>query len=312
MIAALCLNPCVDKTVTVEAFCYGGMNRVKAAREDGSGKGVNVALALDQIGEEAVCVGTMGVGNGQVVLQRFAGTGCLGDWVKMDVPVRVNMKVLDASTGRITEINEPGSPLAPETLEEVMAKTLDWARKSTYMVLTGSTPPGCPLDIYETLTHRIREAAPECRVLLDAEGERLRLGLRAKPYMIKPNQYELELLCGRKMDSLEAIDGAARDLLDQGIAVVAVSMGGDGAYLAEKDGAWFAPPMQVPVRSTVGAGDSMVAGMLHALQLGLTGADVLRHGVAAASSSVTTEGTKLIDAGLYRRLLERVELRPVG
>lgn len=309
VIAALCLNPCVDKTVTINGFVYGGMNRIQESREDGSGKGVNVALALDQIGEEAICIGTMGIGNGQVIQQRFDGTHCQWDWVMMGSPVRVNTKVLDTATGRITEINEPGVPISEELLKAVVERTLHWAKESSYVVLTGSTPPGCPLDIYEYLIRYLHDEAPHCRVFLDAEGERLRSGLCAAPYMVKPNQYELELLCGRPMTSLEDIHIAAQGIHQQGVSMVAVSMGGDGAYLSDGNHAWYAPVMDIPVRSTVGAGDSMVAGMLRALSMGLEGAQVLRHGVAAASSSVTTQGTQLIDAPLYTKLLDSVVIR---
>ena len=311
MIAAVCANPCVDRTVVIEQFTYGGMNRIKKSQDDGSGKGVNIALACAQLGMESVCLGFMPQERNGLVLLRLADGGCQSDFVACPGAVRVNMKGLDESTGVITEINESGPAVGSDAVDSLVLSAVRWAGRCSFLVLTGSTPPGCPTGVYRAIVEAVKDKAPRCRVVLDAEGIRFAEGLKAKPYMVKPNRYELELLCGRKLDTVDCIHAEALKLVEQGVGIVAVSMGGDGAYATDGAAAYWAPAMKVPVRSTVGAGDSMVAGMLLGLESGLPLDEVFRHGVAAASSSVTTAGTGLIDGPLFREYLPLVDVRPV-
>lgn len=310
MITALCLNPCIDRTVEIERFTYGGMNRILEAREDGSGKGVNVAIACRQIGLAAACIGLMGDKAGSVT-GRLERAGCPQEFLPADGPVRVNLKVLDREAGVITEINEPGIPIAPGQEEDLIGLSVRWARRSEFLILTGSMPPACPTDLYARIIEAVRLDGGGCRCVLDAEGEKLALGIAARPYMLKPNRYELELLCGRELPGIGDVDEAARALVRQGVAIVAVSLGGDGAYVTDGDQAYWSCALDVPVRSTVGAGDSMVAGYLRAFEMGLPLAEAFVHAVAAASASVMTEGTQLIDARAYEELLGRVSPRPV-
>jgi len=302
MVTAICLNPCIDRTVTIPEFRYGGMNRIQSVRQDASGKGVNVAIAARQIGMQGACIGFMGEQNGDMVVKRLEENGCQAEFIAVPGAVRLNTKVLDLSKDVVTEINEGGRPVTVEQVEQAIAQVVRWAQKTRFLVLTGSMPPGCPKDLYGQMIARVHEAAPQCRCVLDAEGEVLVQGLKQHPYLIKPNQYELELLFGRPMERLEDVKAAAMDLCDHA-DLVAVSMGGQGALFTNGTMCMFAPAMDVEVKSTVGAGDSMVAGLLHGLEQSLPLVEVFACGVAAASSSVMTPGTELIDDMLYRQLI---------
>lgn len=312
MIAAVCANPCVDKTVTIGSFNYGGMNRIVETLEDGSGKGVNVALAAIQLGMEAACVGFMPGARNALILDRLALSRCESEFVPCDGAVRVNTKVLDKSTGVITELNESGPAVSRSQVEALVELAVRWAARCSHIVLTGSLPPGCPKDLYRIIIEEVRRSAPRCRAVLDAEGERLTLGLEAAPSLVKPNRYELEMLCGRRLNTVEEIHAEALKLVDMGVGIVAVSMGGSGAYITDGRSAYHAPALDVAVASATGAGDSMVAGMLKALEAQANLEEVFRLGMAAAASSVTTAGTGLIDAALYMELLEKVEIRQVA
>jgi 1-phosphofructokinase len=312
MIAAICANPCVDKTITIDKLNIGGMNRIADIRQDGSGKGVNVALACVQLAMESVCIGFMpGEGNA-LILDRLKDGGCCADFVACAGAVRINTKVLDQSNGVVTELNESGPTVPKDKVDSLIKTAVRWAGKCSYIVLTGSTPPGCPKDIYRTIIEEVKRAAPQCRIVLDAEGERFSEGLRAKPFMVKPNRFELEVLCGRSLPTVEDIHAEALKLIDGGVGLVAVSMGGDGAYITDGKQAFFAPAMKVTVRSTVGAGDSMVAGLLYALEAGKPLEEVFRSGMAAAASSVTTVGTGLIDPELFREYIDKIDVGQVG
>lgn len=305
MITALCLNPCIDRTVEIPRFTYGGMNRVASVRDDASGKGVNVAVACRQIGLNASCIGLLGREKGDRIVGRLLDSGCGQAFVPVDGAVRTNLKVLDRETGVITEINEPGPAVSAGQAEELAELAVEWARKSDWLVLTGSMPPGCPDGLYGRIIGRVRDKT-RCRCLLDTEGEKFRMGLAARPDMVKPNRYELEMLHGHALPSVADVHEAAQALVREGVGVVAVSLGGDGAYVTDGAQSYFSPALSVPVRSATGAGDSMVAGYLKAFWEGLSLRDAFVSGVAAASASVMTEGTRLIDAAAYRELLSRV------
>ena len=152
-------------------------------------------------------------------------------------------------------------------------------------VLSGSLPPGCPADYYRTLIETVEGLG--CRCILDADGEPMRYGLESRPFMIKPNRAELERMAGRELTTLQDVRAAALKYIDQGVAVVAVSLGADGALITDGDETLFAPKLTLELKSTVGAGDSMVAG----LACGFIGDNELeeafRMGVACASARCT-------------------------
>ena len=293
MITAVSLNPSIDRTAEVERFTPGGLNRVLRQTDVAAGKGVNVALAAAALGERSACVGLMYREGGGLFERRLAGAGVEGEFAWREGAVRVNVKVFDRARGEITELNASGTPVDGALLGEVEALVRRRARGSDYLALTGSLPPGCPADFYRTLARIGAEAG--CRVILDADGERLRLGLETKPFLIKPNRYELELLTGRKLDTVDALLGAALECVRGGVGVAAVSMGGEGALITDGRIALRAPGVRVEVRSTVAAGDSMIAGLAAGFARGGSLEDAFRLGVAAATARCATPPEEGID-----------------
>jgi len=148
-------------------------------------------------------------------------------------------------------------------------------------------------------------------VLLDADGERLRSGLQAKPFMIKPNRYELELLTGRKLEGTDALLEAALECVRAGVGVVAVSMGGEGALVTDGKSAYRTPGLKVEVKSTVAAGDSMIAGMAAGFCRSYSLVDAFRLGVACATARCMTEGYKIVDKTVYKALLDMVQIERI-
>ncbi len=303
-ITGVALNPCIDKTVEIDAFTYGGMNRIRFSRADGSGKGVNVALCARALGFEAACTGFLGEDNG-LIETRLQNAGVDFRFARTKGAVRTNLKLFDRSTQRITEINESGVSPEKEQLRELEGLVEEYAHVSSVLVFTGSLPPGMPEDTY---AHLMEIASPYCDCVLDAEGEKLRLGLPLRPLLVKPNSYELEMLAGRPLGGLGEIRAAAEELLKAGARMVAVSMGSDGAMLVSGDEAWYAPCVPVTVRSTVGAGDSMVVGLLCGILQGAPLSETLRMGAAAGTAAVVTEGTELFDRKGFDEMLPRVRV----
>ena len=310
MITAVCLNPAVDRTVSVPALEPGALNRVTASRSDAGGKGVNVAVTLARLGEKAACVAFLPRENGRLVEEKLQGEGVEGAGVALEGAIRTNLKILDESKGEITEINESGAPVNEAQLGDMAALIERYAEKSDFLVLSGSLPPGCPASFYREIMERV--APLPCRVALDADAGRLREGLKAHPFLIKPNRRELMELTGKPLPTLADVTGAARSLIEGGVGLAAVSMGGEGALIVSRDKALFAPRVDVAARSTVGAGDAMIAGLAAGLHRGLPLEETFRLAVACATASVMSEGTGLIDRPTVQSLLPRVKILPVS
>lgn len=305
MVLTVSLNPCIDKTVSIEEFHYGGLNRIKDSRLDASGKGINVAIACRQLGAESSCVGINYTRKGELIEQRLKKWRVPYNFVQVEGEVRTNLKVWDQKNGILTEFNESGPPVPSRSIECLNALVRNYAKRSSIVVFSGSVPKGISNYIYAKLLGEL-EGLP-VKTILDAEGQLLLNGLQAHPFMIKPNLYELEKALGTSLKSHKDIIRAGRRLLDQGVTLVCVSMGEKGALFMDRHEAYFAPALEVPVKSTAGAGDSMVAGCCLALENNMGIGDMIRYGTAAAASSVMSEGTSLCSRKEFDMLLEKVQ-----
>ena len=309
MITALSLNPSIDMTLSMDKFTYGGLNRINTARRDAGGKGLNVAIALHAMGADAECIGFMHEENARLFEDKLTKYGAGYDFVYCPGSTRTNIKLRDDDTMTITELNQSGRPVTPEELNVMMDMIRAHAAKASHMVLTGSVPPGCNAGIYREIMEDIRSTG--CKCVLDADGAKLADGLKAKPFLIKPNRYELELLTGKSLDSREELLDAARELVEGGVSVVAVSLGGEGALITDGDTALAAKPLKIAVNSTVGAGDSMVAGLTAGFAMGESLEAAFRRGVACASAACLTEGTQLFPMEDFNTLYFMVEIENV-
>lgn len=309
MITSVSLNPSIDRTIVLDRLTVGGLNRVRSQTDVAAGKGVNVALAAAALGEESECIGFMYREGAALYAQRLEQGGVRSDFVWCEGAVRVNIKVFDREKGEITEINSSGMPVSEAQLEAMEALVRDHARHSDYMILSGSMPPACPADFYRTLAQAA--AGENCRVLLDADGERLRAGMEARPFLIKPNRYELELLTGRTLDTRDRLLEAALECVHAGVGVAAVSMGGDGALITDGKSAFCTPGLKVEVKSTVAAGDSMIAGLAAGFRRGYALEDAFRLGVAAATARCMTPPDEIISGRTCNMLSEKLKVEKI-
>lgn len=309
MITSVSLNPSIDRTLGVDNFTQGGLNRAASQTDVAAGKGVNVALAAAALGEDSECIGFMYQEGGKLFEKRLEQGKVSSDFVWCDGAVRVNIKVFDRAKGEITEINSSGTPVTPLQLADMTALVKAHAEKSDYMILSGSLPPACPVDYYRTLAEVA--AGQGCRVILDADGDRLRTGMQAKPFLIKPNRYELELLTGKKLDSMEDVLNAALDCVHAGVGVAAVSMGAEGALITDGKAAYRTPGMKVNVKSTVAAGDSMIAGLAVGFRRGFALPEAFRLGVAAATARCMTPPDEMISVESCLALAEKLVVEKV-
>ncbi len=258
MIYTVTLNPAVDYTVRATDFRIGEINRPKEAHLRIGGKGINVSLVLAALGVPSVAMGFVAGFTGDAIEAGVREAGVEADFVRLDNGFsRINLKLC---TDVETELNGPGPDVPTDKLAELLNK-LDRLQDGDTLVLSGSIPPTLPSDIYARML--ARPAGKAIRVAVDTTGEALRAVLPYRPFIIKPNRRELEELLGESLDTQQDLVRAARRLQAEGARHVLVSLGGDGALLLDGDGhVHTAGACRGTVQSTVGAGDSMLAGFL--------------------------------------------------
>lgn len=267
-IVTVSLNAAIDQTASIPDFTAGAVNRVAWEQSDAGGKGVNVASFLAGFGHAVAVTGLLGADNTELFTRLFAEKGMTDRFVRVPGHTRVNVKIVDEVNDRVTDINFPGVAAGVADLGAVTAAVEDLIESDAeWFVLSGSLPAGLPPTSYRDLTALVKSRGR--RVVLDTSGEALAGAIDAGPDLIKPNIDELTELVGHPLDGDRAVVAAARDLRRRGIALVVVSMGARGAIFVDGDAAIHAAPPAVAVKSTVGAGDAMVAGIVDAAIGGL-------------------------------------------
>ncbi|GAB3873964.1 1-phosphofructokinase [Terrabacter terrigena] len=290
MIVTLTPNPSIDRAVFIDALHRGEVHRSTGGRIDPGGKGVNVSRALAAQGATTTAVLPVGGPEGHLLQDLLDAAGVAHASVPVRGTVRMNISVLEPD-GTTTKLNEPGPDLSPSEVEALVETTLERSAGAEWVVGCGSLPPGAPADLYAVLVARVRGRGG--RIAIDSSGAPFAAAVAAKPHLIKPNHEELAELVDHDLPTLGHVRDAARELVAGGIEVVAVSLGGDGALLVTDGASAHARATITAPLSTVGAGDCMLAGLLHGLSTGLDPADALMTGVRWGAAAVTLPGSRV-------------------
>jgi len=310
MIATVTLNPALDKSVYIGSLHPNDANRITKIEVDAGGKGINASRVLKELGSETIALGFLGGRTGRFIEHVLNTEGIPTDFVRIERETRTNISVQEASGAPPTMLNEPGPPIAQDEFDELFAKVRGAARKSSMVIFGGSVPPGAPADVYRRLVTIVREAG--ARAILDSDGEPMRLGIEAAPFMIKPNRDEVRRLIGVEVKSIDDAARALKSLRELGIQLVVISMGADGAVAGSDEGVWHAAPPQVKPVSTIGSGDSMVAGIAHILSNGGPLDEALRWGSAAGAATAMTNGAEICKRPQVLDLLDKVRMERLG
>lgn len=306
MIITVTLNAAVDRAVVVDSLVIGETNRPKYSRTDPGGKGINVSRVIRELGYDSLAMGFVAGATGRFVEAALNEAGIFDDFIHIPGRTRVNISILDESTGLQTRINEAGPEVEPRYLETLRQRLRRHFTAGSWVVLAGSIPPGLPPDTYADLLRFCHEH--DIVTVLDADGEALEQGLRAKPFMVKPNRRELETLVGRRLPSDDDVLAAAKEIHARGIKLVAVSLAEQGSTVVSDEGIYRLVPPQVEANSTVGAGDSFVAGVVASLERGRSLSEALVLGTAAGTATALTPGTELCHFADITRLLPQVSI----
>ncbi len=304
MIYTVTLNPALDKTATVENLRLDSVNRISELRVDPGGKGINVSKVVRELGAKTVAIALLGGHTGTMLRNMLVELGIECKVLEVEGETRTNLKIKDPVLKTNTDINEPGPEVTDEQLRGMLDGLVGEVGSGDIVVLSGSLPRGAAADTYKVWVAALKKTG--AKVYLDADGDKLVRGIEAKPDLIKPNEIELGAMMGRTLDADEKIVEAARELIDGGLDRVMVSMGGAGALYVARDVTIKANPVKVPVGSTVGAGDSVVAALAYAQDKGLGLEDTMRLAMATGAANVMQSGTQAAPRELVDSLIDKV------
>jgi len=304
MIITVTLNPALDKTISVSRLMINGVNRVEGTRLDAGGKGINVSKSVKALGGETIAMGIIGGESGLYIERSMDKLGIPSDFCYVDAPTRTNIKIVDNSMHTSTNINERGEPVDEETLQRVFEKVKKAAKPGDTVIFAGTNPPGTREDLLYDWTTELKSLG--ICVCLDCTGVSMRKALYAGPCLIKPNKKELEEICGRRLYFDVDVIAAAKVLVEQGVERVVCSLGAEGALFITEDQVLRVYGVKVPVVSTVGSGDAMMAALTYYLQQGMSWQDACVRSVALSAAQVTTPGSEAATLEAGEALIDQV------
>ena len=309
MIVTVTLNAALDRTLLVPSFQLGHRHRASLAVASAGGKGVNVARALRSLGVPVVCTGFVGGQTGNQIADDLTGDGILNDFVRIGQSSRTSVSVLDPLSDQYTEINEWGPEVAPEELDLLREKLAYLTQGAEFVVLAGSLPRGVDPGFYAELIRDLNRR--HLLTVLDTEGEPLRLGVEAEPHLVSPNVHGAEELVGHEFNDEADLAAGLDEIAELGPRNVLISVEAGCFALVRDDREEHRVRGSSPrleAVSTIGAGDTLLAGFLAGRVTGRSVEESVRDAVAAGAASVLEPGPGRFDSKEATRLAALVSV----
>jgi 6-phosphofructokinase 2 len=292
MIVTITLNPAIDKTASVESMIPEKKLRCTDMRIEPGGGGINVSKALAKLGRKSLAIFPSGGLNGQLLENFLAELKIDFKSVPITDQTRESFTVDESKTGAQYRFVLPGPAIVQADIDNIFEVLKSIQPTPTYIISSGSLPPGGPEDFFQQLAAYAKSINARC--IIDTSGKPLELAAKEGVYLLKPNMSELCKLAGKEYLELSEVDDAAMEIIAKGESeVIVVSLGPSGALLVTRDGYEHIPAPTVKKQTTVGAGDSMVAGMIHKLTEGAPIKEVVQFGVACGTAATMNKGTEL-------------------
>ena len=305
MIYTITLNPALDRTLWIQKVRDDVSNRILEEKSFAGGKSVDVSKVLKNLGVDNIALGFVGGFAGRELEGRLLNEGIETDFVRVSGETRTNIIIHETDTGKQLAFNARGPEIKPDELMQFIEQ-LEKLPCGDVVAIGGSIPLGVSPEIYRKIISLVKKC--QAKVVLDVDGEALRQGIKALPNVIKPNIHELSELAGRELKGLDDVVTAARSINQQGVEIVLVSMGAKGILLVSDDQQYLAVPPNVNVESTIGAGDSSVAGFIFGLVQGKDLKQCLIYAVAAGTATTLRQGTALCQKDDFERIVPLVLL----
>ncbi len=309
MIVTVTLNPSFDKSITINNFRTGSVNKIEGVRIDPGGKGINVSKVLNELGGKNIATGIAGRDNFKEYRYLLRNIGIRQKFIQISGIIRTNLKINDTVNGTTTDINEPG-PLLDEydliCLENLLSEYRD---TSSVFVISGSISPDTEPLIMSELIEFLNSMYK--KVIVDTSGKALKEAAKAKPYIIKPNIHELCELTGRELKTHDEIISCAKELIKTGIHGVMVTLGGDGLLYVTENSCHFSPGLTVNPKCTVGAGDAVTAAIAYSVENNMDNKFIVSLAASLGTAAVMTDGSQapsLDDINHYMDIVDVIEL----
>lgn len=307
MILSVCMSPCVDVTVEVDALNVGKTNVVKRKALSLGGKALNVAIGAKRLGGDAYVTGLMYKENGYMFENALKDEGVPFTFAWNEGRVRENYKFIDRRS-MLTEVNDIGGEIGEARKEEILNMVRTLSTQSSVTVLSGGLPRGVNPTYYADL---VKSVDAKSFKVVDTTGQRMFAALKEGVDLVKPNIDELEDTLGKRITCKEDMLAGCYELLDRGAKIVLLSLGRQGAVITDGTQSYHCKSINVAVNSTVGAGDAMVAAAALGLERGAPLQDLLRTGVAAGTARVMTVGDSSFSKEKYSEVLSTLEIKQI-
>lgn len=309
MVVSVTLNPSIDHALFIEGLNVHDANRVRRVERDAGGKGINLSRVFSELGGKTLATGLMPRGTRALVDDVLKDQGVEHDFVDIPGEVRVNISVEDGSGEPPTTFNEPGALTPDGAWDQVIDRVRRHAKPGCWIAVGGSIPPGLHKGAYADLVDVAREL--DVPILVDADGEALKLAVDKHPDMIKPNEDEAARFLGWTPERVHDEPEAALAELQSAARIVVLTLGADGAWLTTNNEVWRATPPAIDVRSTIGSGDSLLAGLLNGHLADKPWDEALALGVACGAATAMTDGSKIGRRETIDQLLPHVRTEHV-
>ncbi|HSG44701.1 MAG TPA: 1-phosphofructokinase [Anaerolineales bacterium] len=305
MIYTLTLNPAIDRELTVTEVEFDAVLSAIKSQVDIGGKGFNVSRLLKSMGMPSTALGFIGGRTGERLRLGLEALDIATDFVSIPGETRTNISIVTEKHDHYIKVNEKGPMVDAEKQHELLDKIASVAGPGDWWVLAGSLPPGVPDSFYAEIIDVLN--AHKAITILDTTGESLRLGCEAKPYLVKPNADEVQKLTDLPVDTPSQIALAAAELRKMGAQNVVISLGKKGAFLQTGGENHLVRSPKIKEKNPIGAGDSMVGGMVWGLSQGFTLKESLGWGAASGAASASMSGTEVGSRELIERLFSQVQ-----
>ncbi|HGS4639989.1 TPA: 1-phosphofructokinase [Vibrio cholerae] len=304
-VVTITLNPALDLTGSVNQLNVGSVSLVGQSSLHAAGKGVNVAKVLSELGAQVTVTGFLGRNNQELFCQLFEQLGVQDAFIRIAGATRINVKLVEQN-GAVSDINFPGIQVTEADIEAFEATLQRLAQDHDYFVLAGSLPQGISPQRSAGWIAQLRSMNK--KVLFDSSRDALLAGLDAKPWLIKPNDEELSQWCGRELTTLTDCQQASAELAQKQIENIVISMGAEGVMWLHENQWLHAKPPKMPVVSTVGAGDTLVAGLCWGHMQRMEKESLLRFATALSALAVTQVGVGLGDREQLNTLQQQIQV----
>lgn len=308
MIYTVTLNPAIDKEILVDQLNFNQVLRAQKERIDYGGKGFNISRFLQSFNHENVALGFVGGVAGQTLKEGLHSLNIKTDFVEIQAETRTNTSIVEPASSKYLKVNQPGPQITPTEKKTLLEKIKHIAKEGDWWVLAGSLPIGIEDSIYADLIELIQNTG--AKVFLDTSRSPFQKGCQAKPFLIKPNEVEaLQLIPTQSPQSVQQWVEIAKKIKTLGPENVVLSLGDKGAIAVTSKNVLYAESVKIEEINPTGAGDSMVAGILHSVSKGDSFKQAFAFGIASGAATATMPGTQLGTPEKIKQILPKVIIK---